>query len=251
MSIITIYAWLRIRTNLNVLALFVRILVTIGQKWFQRLVMMVMGKTDMTWLFDRLFDRLHLRVVLSRNFHSSLADIYNTNQNWAWITQWLLSNLIIDYLISYLSNTSPHWFQTRPEKHIMFGCCVAGRLLQTNLQQVDETHAYFELSNASTINHICVFLLGTGKFRYLFYVYNTLTQTSISYFSSLSWRIWSCCTLLLAGEGFPTVRNVSVFIYSALLQLYIYAFCIGSPMKSLPPYSVSEEHLHPPTPTLP
>jgi hypothetical protein len=45
----------------------------------------------------------------------------------------------------------------------MFGCCVAGRLLQTNLQQVDETHAYFELPNASAINHICVFLLGTGK----------------------------------------------------------------------------------------
>jgi len=46
----------------------------------------------------------------------------------------------------------------------MFGCCVAGRLLQTNLQQVDETHAYFELTHASTINHICVFLLGTLPF---------------------------------------------------------------------------------------
>lgn len=46
----------------------------------------------------------------------------------------------------------------------MFGCLVAGRLVQTNLQQVDETHAYFELPNASTINHICVFLLGTIPF---------------------------------------------------------------------------------------
>jgi hypothetical protein len=62
----------------------------------------------------------------------------------------------------------------------MFGCCVAGRLLQTNLQQVDETHAYFELQNASAINHICVFLLGTGKFI-SFTIYNPLTQTSISY----------------------------------------------------------------------
>lgn len=44
----------------------------------------------------------------------------------------------------------------------MFGCCVAGRLLQTNLQQVDETHALFELPQAGTINHVCVFLLGTG-----------------------------------------------------------------------------------------
>ncbi|KAI0089584.1 hypothetical protein BDY19DRAFT_111343 [Irpex rosettiformis] len=42
----------------------------------------------------------------------------------------------------------------------MFGCCVAGRLLQTNLQQIDETHACFELPEAENINHICVFLLG-------------------------------------------------------------------------------------------
>ncbi|KAJ7231971.1 hypothetical protein C8J57DRAFT_1384349 [Mycena rebaudengoi] len=46
----------------------------------------------------------------------------------------------------------------------MFGCCVAGRLLQTNLQQVDETHALFELPAASSINHVCVFLLGTVPF---------------------------------------------------------------------------------------
>jgi hypothetical protein len=45
----------------------------------------------------------------------------------------------------------------------MFGCCVAGRPLQTNMTQVDETHAYFELPNASTINHICVFLLGDSE----------------------------------------------------------------------------------------
>jgi len=46
----------------------------------------------------------------------------------------------------------------------MFGCVVAGRLLQTNLQQVDETHALFELPAASSINHISVFLLGTIPF---------------------------------------------------------------------------------------
>ncbi|KAH7928867.1 DUF775-domain-containing protein [Leucogyrophana mollusca] len=46
----------------------------------------------------------------------------------------------------------------------MFGCCVAGRLLQTNLTQVDETHALFEVPAASSINHICVFLLGTVPF---------------------------------------------------------------------------------------
>lgn len=46
----------------------------------------------------------------------------------------------------------------------MFGCCVAGRLLQTNLQQVDETHALFEIPAAEKVNHLCVFLLGTVPF---------------------------------------------------------------------------------------
>ncbi|KAI0061140.1 DUF775-domain-containing protein [Artomyces pyxidatus] len=46
----------------------------------------------------------------------------------------------------------------------MFGCCVAGRLLQTNLQQIDETHAAFELPAAESINHLCVFLMGTVPF---------------------------------------------------------------------------------------
>ena len=44
----------------------------------------------------------------------------------------------------------------------MFGCVVAGRPLQTNLQQIDETHAIFELPAAGSINHVSVFLLGTG-----------------------------------------------------------------------------------------
>ncbi|KAF8128881.1 DUF775-domain-containing protein [Boletus edulis] len=46
----------------------------------------------------------------------------------------------------------------------MFGYCVAGRLLQTNLQQVDETHAFFEIPAAEKVNHVCVFLLGTVPF---------------------------------------------------------------------------------------
>lgn len=45
----------------------------------------------------------------------------------------------------------------------MFGCVVAGRPLQTNLREVDETHALFELPSASSINHVSVFLLGTGE----------------------------------------------------------------------------------------
>ncbi|KAE9389594.1 DUF775-domain-containing protein [Gymnopus androsaceus JB14] len=48
----------------------------------------------------------------------------------------------------------------------MFGCLVAGRLVQTNPQTIDDTHAIFPLPNATTnsINHVCVFLLGTIPF---------------------------------------------------------------------------------------
>ncbi|KAJ2732227.1 hypothetical protein H4S06_006859 [Coemansia sp. BCRC 34490] len=47
----------------------------------------------------------------------------------------------------------------------MFGCIVAGRLVQTNLQQVDVNKYVFELSDAHSINHIVVFLLGTIPFE--------------------------------------------------------------------------------------
>jgi hypothetical protein len=46
----------------------------------------------------------------------------------------------------------------------MFGCIVAGRLIQTNIQQVDVNKYIFELPDAATINHIVVFLLGTIPF---------------------------------------------------------------------------------------
>jgi len=46
----------------------------------------------------------------------------------------------------------------------MFGCLVAGRLLQTNLVQIDETQGMFSIPSPDTIDHICVFLLGTAPF---------------------------------------------------------------------------------------
>ncbi|KAG9076924.1 hypothetical protein FS749_011232 [Ceratobasidium sp. UAMH 11750] len=46
----------------------------------------------------------------------------------------------------------------------MFGICVAGRLLQTECQQIDETHVAFTIESASNVNHICVFMLGTVPF---------------------------------------------------------------------------------------
>ncbi|KZT52593.1 DUF775-domain-containing protein [Calocera cornea HHB12733] len=46
----------------------------------------------------------------------------------------------------------------------MFGCCVAGRLVQTDLVQVDNTHCVFNIPSASTVNHVCVFLTGQTPF---------------------------------------------------------------------------------------
>ncbi|KAF8307888.1 DUF775-domain-containing protein [Clavulina sp. PMI_390] len=46
----------------------------------------------------------------------------------------------------------------------MFGCLVAGRLLQTNLVQIDETQGMFSIPNPESINHLCIFLLGTVPF---------------------------------------------------------------------------------------
>ncbi|ORZ07817.1 hypothetical protein BCR42DRAFT_382988 [Absidia repens] len=47
----------------------------------------------------------------------------------------------------------------------MFGCIAAGKLVQTNIQQVDVNKYVFELENAQTINHLVVFLLGTIPFE--------------------------------------------------------------------------------------
>ncbi|KAI5455188.1 hypothetical protein NCC49_000006 [Naganishia albida] len=48
----------------------------------------------------------------------------------------------------------------------MFGCIVAGRLVQTNLQQVDDagTSFVFQIDRANEVNHLTVFLLGTVPF---------------------------------------------------------------------------------------
>ncbi|KAJ1972399.1 hypothetical protein H4R35_004696 [Dimargaris xerosporica] len=47
----------------------------------------------------------------------------------------------------------------------MFGCIVASRLVQTNLQQVDVNKYIFELADPASINHTVVFLLGTIPFE--------------------------------------------------------------------------------------
>ena len=87
----------------------------------------------------------------------------------------------------------------------MFGCCVAGRPLQTNMTQVDETHAYFELISASTINHICVFLLGDGEGPLLYAIVDG----------------FSCCVIVLFPEGYgATVHFLWPGKGSQLLGMY-------------------------------
>ncbi|EEB05570.1 inositol metabolism protein Opi10 [Schizosaccharomyces japonicus yFS275] len=46
----------------------------------------------------------------------------------------------------------------------MFGAICAGRLVQTNLQQISENQFLFVLENAESINHIVVFVLPTSPF---------------------------------------------------------------------------------------
>ncbi|ORX52537.1 hypothetical protein BCR36DRAFT_582485 [Piromyces finnis] len=46
----------------------------------------------------------------------------------------------------------------------MFGCIVAGRLIQTDVKQVDSNKYVFELPQAQDINHIVVFMTGTMPF---------------------------------------------------------------------------------------
>ncbi|XP_032249399.1 protein Hikeshi isoform X2 [Halichoerus grypus] len=46
----------------------------------------------------------------------------------------------------------------------MFGCLVAGRLVQTAAQQVAEDKFVFDLPDYESINHVVVFMLGTIPF---------------------------------------------------------------------------------------
>ena len=87
----------------------------------------------------------------------------------------------------------------------MFGCCVAGRLLQTNLQQLDETHAAFELPSAETINHICVFLLGTGAPHSRLHRGHCTDRRSPS---AVPTGLRGSGALLLAREGLPASGHV-------------------------------------------
>lgn len=42
----------------------------------------------------------------------------------------------------------------------MFGCIVAGRLVQTNPQQLSNTKYLFTIEDGLHVNHIVIFLLG-------------------------------------------------------------------------------------------
>ena len=76
---------------------------------------------------------------------------------------------------------------------------------QTNLKEIDETHCAFQLENASNINHICVFLLGTGVRSLL----DNIGYTNTGDTSAISTRLCRHCSFFLAKQGLPIARNVS------------------------------------------
>ena len=127
----------------------------------------------------------------------------------------------------------------------MFGCLVAGRLPQTNLQQIDETRAVFEIPAATTVNHICVFLLGSGASQCC-----SVTNPILTSIPSAISR-WLRCDrpLLLARERLSTSRNVS-FRCPRLITLPRAATrspdrmppCSGFRMTSHQRYSASAAH---------
>lgn len=76
---------------------------------------------------------------------------------------------------------------------------------QTNLQEIDETHCAFQLENASNINHICVFLLGTGVRS----LSDSIGYTNTADTSPISTWLCSHCSFFLARQRLPIARNVS------------------------------------------
>lgn len=132
----------------------------------------------------------------------------------------------------------------------MFGCVVAGRLLQTNLQQIDETHALFEIADAGSINHISVFLLGTGRCHFHFF---KLYRRNIQFCSTVPRRIWCYRSFPLARKRIPIIRDVSM---PFPVRPPFLSLATGYRTKNRPQYFVSAEPTrqtpqlpNPPSPT--
>lgn len=53
---------------------------------------------------------------------------------------------------------------SNPSNRTMFGVIAAGRMVDTNPSQVDSTKYLVQLHDASSINHLVVFLLGSIPF---------------------------------------------------------------------------------------
>lgn len=131
----------------------------------------------------------------------------------------------------------------------MFGCIVAGRSLQTELNQIDETHAAFELPAAEQINHICVFLLGTGKSYSLTPFSYELSQLWILTFVSPQFLFLMDtarrCTSFGPGRvsNFSECEHLPYHIQCSLLQLKRCSMSIsaGFRMRNHLPSSGSEE----------
>lgn len=90
----------------------------------------------------------------------------------------------------------------------MFGCVVAGRLVQTNLQQVDATRFVFVLDDARNINHMAVFLTGAIAFPP---GYGATVHFGWPKDGQMSWQFLGCLT----NEKPSAIFKVSSFKPSA------------------------------------
>lgn len=111
---------------------------------------------------------------------------------------------------------------------------------QTNLQEIDETHCAFQLDNASNINHICVFLLGTGVRSLSDTIGYTNTTIPVPFppgYAATVHFFWP-------GKGFQLLGMSVPFTVFHILPLMPHP---GSPMKNLLRSSASGEHSAPQT----
>jgi hypothetical protein len=76
----------------------------------------------------------------------------------------------------------------------MFALVVAGRLVQTDFQQIDAQKYLFQIHEANQVNHLVVFLTGTlpegygATVHFLWYFYKNLLKAFTKSFVELSRR---------------------------------------------------------------
>ncbi|XP_071796079.1 protein Hikeshi-like [Asterias amurensis] len=121
----------------------------------------------------------------------------------------------------------------------MFGCLVAGRLVQTDMQQIDDTHVLFNIFNAATINHIVVFLTGTGAFPE--------GMGGAIYFSWPSPEgemVWMFLGYITNEKPSAIFKVVGLKKGSSANNSFMQSMPVQQPMKTMSQIGISVEPLH-------